>query len=256
MAIDRQLWQLDVSENFDKEYPCPRCAKGKVSRGIRPVTLVEPWHSLDEHSHEDWEPDWDQISFTTMLTCDDVSCGEVVAVSGRATNSYFERYTEDGEPIDQVYLTSLRPVSMYPAPPLFPISKTFPPKVQHELRLAFQLYWADRSASTSRLRTSLERVLDERGIPTLLLSKNGKGKAKRLTLFDRIERFEKKTEDADSTESMNALRVVGNLGTHGDEVTEGDYFDLLDVYEDALLDIYELKKIKLKAKKKSLLDLK
>lgn len=254
MAIDRQLWQISVSEDFDKAYPCPRCAKGLVTRGVFPVTLVEPQHSLDEHALEDWEPDWDTLSFTTMLTCGEVTCGEVVAVSGKASNEYYELYGDLGEPVEQGYVTVLRPVSMFPAPPLFPISKKYPPKVQQELKLAFQLYWADRSASTSRLRTSLERVLDDKGIPTLSPPTNGK--QKRLFLFDRIDLFEKATNDSDSAESMNALRVVGNIGTHGDEVMDGDYFDLLDVYEDALLDIYELKKAKLKAKKQALIDLK
>lgn len=55
---------------------------------------------------------------------------------------------------------------------------------------------------------------------------------------------------------MTAMRVVGNLGTHGDEVIEGDYFDLLDVFEDALAEIYEQKTAKLKAKKLALIALK
>ncbi len=45
---------------------------------------------------------------------------------------------------------------------------------------------------------------------------------------------------------------MGNLGTHGDEVKPGDYFDLLDVYEDALPEIYEQKTANPKAKKKAL----
>tara|TARA_R100000935_G_scaffold43359_1_gene65730 strand:+ start:5424 stop:5858 length:435 start_codon:yes stop_codon:yes gene_type:complete len=143
---------------------------------------------------------------------------------------------------------------MHPAPPLFPISKNIPKTVEVELKLAFQLFWADLSASTSRLRTSLERVLDEQGIPSFGQLKTGK--PKRLTLFDRIDSFEKKTQDAEIAESMTAMRIVGNLGTHGDEVVEGDYFDLLDVYEDALAEIYEKKSANLKAKKAALIALK
>ena len=254
MTIDRSIWQTQVDEEFRNSYPCPRCSKGRVRRGDNPVALTEPHHSQREHATDEWEPDWIRMSFTTMLTCDSVSCGEVVAVSGRAGVEGYEDYNEYGEPEGSGYSTWLKPVSMFPAPPLFPIAKNFPPKVQDELKLAFQLFWTDRSASTSRLRTSLERVLDEQGIATSAPDKFGK--PHRLSLFERIDLFDKASQDADTAESMTALRVVGNLGTHGDEVAQGDYFDLLDVFEDALAEIYEQKKAKLKAKKLSLIALK
>lgn len=254
MAIDRSIWRTHVDENFSNSYPCPRCNKGRVWRGDNPVVLIEPHHSSREHGTEEWEPDWIRKSFTTMLICDNATCGEVVAVSGRAGVEYFQYYGYDDELDQSGYNTWLQPVNMFPAPPLFPIAKKLPPEVKKELKLAFQLFWTDRSASTSRLRTSLERVLDEKGIATSAPDKNGK--PQRLTLFARIDLFEKATKDAEIAESMTAMRIVGNLGTHGDEVTEGDYFDLLDVFEDALAEIYEQKTAKLKAKKLALIALK
>lgn len=254
MTIDRSIWQRHVDKNFENSYPCPRCNKGRVRRGDNIVVLVEPHHSVREHKTDDWEPDWIRMSFTTMLNCDNASCGEVVAVSGRAGVEYYNHHGYDGEPEDSGYNTWLQPISMFPAPPLFPIAKNLPLKVKEELRLAFQLFWTDRSASTSRLRTSLERVLDAQGVAT---SKQEKiGKLRRLSLLERIDLFEESTKDADIVESMTAMRVVGNIGTHGDEVTEGDYFDLLDVYEDALAEIYDQKTAKLKAKKSALIALK
>ncbi|RYE50863.1 MAG: DUF4145 domain-containing protein [Hyphomicrobiales bacterium] len=254
MAVDRSLWSTRLALDFAGTYPCPRCAKGRVGRGSHEVVVLEPVHSARLHNDDEWDPDWVEEAFTAVLVCDNSACGEIVAVSGRAYVDQVEDYGPNGESWTRDYVTVLKPSSMFPAPPLFPISKQFPKTVQAELRLAFQLYWADLSASTSRLRTSLERVLDERGVPR---AANGDdGKLNRLSLFARIDRFEKNSEDSDSAESMNALRIVGNLGTHGDDVAEGDYFNLLDVYEDALLDIYEEKKRKLKAKKLSLIALK
>ena len=254
MAIDRSIWQRHVDEHFSNSYPCPRCNKGQVRRGDNQVVLVEPHHSKREHGSDDWDPDWIQMSFTTMLICDNTNCGEVVAVSGRAGVEHYSHYGYDGGPDESGYSTWLQPISMFPAPPLFPIAKTLPRKVKEELELAFQLFWTDRSASTSRLRTSLERVLDDQGVATSEPDKSGK--LRRLTLFERIDRFEKGSKDADIAESMTAMRIVGNLGTHGDEVVEGDYFDLLDVYEDALSEIYDQKSAKLKAKKAALIALK
>ncbi len=254
MAVDKTLWDRRVFATFEDGYPCPRCGKGRVRQGSNKIVIEEPQHSKNQHGSDEWEPHWVDEAFTVLLTCDNTVCGEIVAVNGRASEEPFDQYGPDDEPMGTQYATVFRPASLFPAPPLFPVSRKFPAKVQAELRLAFQLYWADLSASASRLRTSLERVLDDKGIPATGVDKAGK--PTRLTLFDRIDLFEKQEKDADSAESMNALRVVGNLGTHGDEVQLGDYFDLLEVYEDALLDIYEQKKANLKAKKAALMALK
>lgn len=217
------------------------------------MILREPKHSVNSHTDDDFEPEWVSEAFTTMLVCDNSVCGEIVAVSGRAGVEFLADYDQDGGANGE-WATVLYPASMYPAPPLFPISSKLPEPVKSELKLAFQLFWADRSASTSRLRTSLERLLDDRGIATTALDKHNK--SYRLTLAARIDLFEKANNDPDNAESMNALRVVGNLGTHGDQVNLGDYFDLLDVYEDALLEIYEQTSAVLKAKKAALIALK
>lgn len=253
MSIDRKIWLRRIDENFKASYPCPRCTQGRVRRGENPITLIEPHHSKREHALEEWDPSWIQMRFTTMLTCDNPTCGEVVAVSGYAGVDDYYDYDYDGNP-NLSYATWLQPLSMVPAPPLFPITKNVPREVRKELQLAFQLFWTDLSASTSRLRTSLERVLDDKGIAKSELDK--KGEMRRLQLVERIDRFKKASSDTDVVESMTAMRVVGNIGTHGDEVVEGDYFDLLEVYEDALAEIYEQKSAKLKAKKAALIDLK
>lgn len=254
MAIERSVWRTRIDESFKNTYPCPRCDKGRIARGNNPVILVEPRYSEREHILDEWEPDWIVLSFTTVLICDNKACGEVVSVSGRGGVEEYYLYGPYGEPEGSEVNTWLQPVSMFPAPPLFPIAKNLPQEVKKELKLAFQLYWSDRSASTSRLRTSLERILDDQGIAANKPDKAGG--LRRLTLFERIDIFEKEKNEVEIAESMNAMRIVGNLGTHGDEVTEGDYFDLIDVFEDAISEVYEHKTAKLKAKKKALLNLK
>jgi len=217
------------------------------------MTIVEPEHSKRNHADDDFEPDWVTSVFTVMLICDNSHCGEVVAVSGSASEEM--AYDEDdfGQPIGQHWETVFYPASMFPAPPLFNLVEQYPDAVKAELKLAFQLFWADLSASTSRLRTSLERVLDDRGIPVFKQAKNGK--QVRLFLNERIDVFEQITNDPDSAESMEALRVVGNLGTHGDQVKLQDYLNLLDVYEDALTEIYTQKRAAMKNKKLALIAL-
>lgn len=253
MTVDRSIWDRRIYESFANTYPCPRCSKGQVRRGDNPVTLIEPNHSRREHGNEDWDPDWIRMSFTTMLECSNAACGEIVSVSCHAAVDYYQHHGHDGEPEESGYHTLLRPVSMFPAPPLFKMPKNLPHIVKMEISLAFQLFWTDLSTSTSRIRTSLERVLDDKGIASSVNDK--RGCPKRLTLFQRLDLFEKAMQDSELAESLTAMRIVGNLGTHGDRVVEDDYFNLLDVYEDALSEIYESRKAKLSAKKKALIAL-
>lgn len=199
---------------------------------------------------DEWEPDWTDERFSAFLECDETTCGEMVVVSG--DTEVVPEPADDG--LGHVLVTVLRPQSMTPAPPLFPLGFTLPWKVSNELKLAFHLYWADRGSCVSRLRTSLEVLLDDKGIKRDGVS--AKSKPYLLGLAERIDLFEQKFGDADNAESMHALRIIGNLGTHGGDIDSESLFDAMDVYEDALLEIYEGKTAKLKAKKLKLKSIK
>ena len=253
MSVDRHIWSTGITEDNVPPYPCPRCRKGHLTFNPDSFSIVEPAHSLRQHSDDDFEPEWVEERFTMLLICSNITCGEVVAVAGTAGVFHLEYFDEHSGHHDGGYQRNLYPKSMYPAPPLFPISAKIPKTVQAQLKLAFQLFWTDLSASTSRLRTSLEFVLDDQEIPKV--TKNQNNEDVRLNLQARIDKYEAKYGNADNAESMKALRIVGNLGTHGDEVDRDRYFDLLDVYEVALLEIYEKTSEILKAKKVALIAL-
>ena len=245
MAVKRNLWSsytsLDGGPQFPK-YPCPSCTDGRLRLKDGSYVCHETDRSKRFHKLDDWEPEWTEERFIAFLVCDEASCGEMVVVAGD-TDVFPAHDDEWGHVLETV----LRPLSMLPPPPIFPISQALPESVKKELRLAFQLYWADRGACVSRLRTSLEAALDQKKIATQGVTK--KGKPYRLSLSERINLFEQQFGDADNAESMHALRTIGNLGTHGSGPDLEVLFDAMDVYEDALLEIYEGKTAKLKAKK-------
>lgn len=246
MAVKRKLWPRYVSVGTAPEfpkYPCPTCADGRLV--LKEGSYVCHETALSERVREkdnDWEPEWTEERFSAFLECDEKACGEMVVVSG--DTAVVPAWDDD---YGQVLASVVKPRSMTPAPPLFVLPPSLPKKVVSQLQLAFALYWADRGACVSRLRTSLEAVLDDKGIATTGLDK--KNKPYRLSLSQRIELFEKKFGEPDNAESMHALRVIGNLGTHGDEPDGDVLFDAIDVYEDALLEVYEGKTAKLKATK-------
>lgn len=244
MPVKRNLWEQ--SYQVAAHYPCPRCSEGVVIPLKETESVKEPAWSEDFFTDPDWDPDWVTKRFVELLKCNKPKCGEFVAVSGEtfALHAYDE---EEGN----VFFEMKRPRSMFPAPPLFPLSASIPDNIKDQIKLAFQLYWSDLSACASRLRASLELVLDEQKVAKK--KKTKKGDFVFLNLSDRIKAYELSAGDTDGAESMNALRVIGNLGTHENSVSTEALFDALDVYEDALLEIYEQKTLKLKAKKAKLI---
>ncbi len=244
MAINRALWNPLFSREAFPRLPCPRCATGRVILDKDSLTVSEPKYSKSMHSHDAWEPDWTIERFSGRMVCEEGACGEIVFMSGdtEVVEVYIEEDGYEGPGLAE----ALRPRSIFPGSPLFPIPTTMPSDASQELKLAFQLYWTDLSASLGRLRTSIERMLDDQGVVTSGLDKNGK--VFTLNLFQRISAFQKMATGADAALSLQSLRNVGNIGTHGGEIDAEVLFDAMDVYEDVLLGIYEKKSILAKAK--------
>ncbi|HEY0597606.1 DUF4145 domain-containing protein [Sphingopyxis sp.] len=245
MTINRDTWHLLVPKNTTFGLPCPTCANGKLRVAPGGLSLFEPRHSADYHDNESWEPDNVSERWSARLVCDEIPCGEIVHLIGDMEVVEVEVDDDDGQIYRGARQEVLRIRSAFPAPPLFRISKNFPPRVRRELELAFRLYWMDASACVARLRTTVEAMLDHQKVPKEKLDKNGK--MRRMDLVQRIKAF---TAGAAHSDQLDGLRNIGNLGTHGgDDVDYGDLLDALDVLEFALSGIYDSKSINAKAAK-------
>lgn len=245
MTINRALWYRLFDQKSFPGLPCPKCATGKLKLRQGTFSNTEPAYSQALHSHSDFEPEWIDSRWVAQLSCDETVCGEIVTLAGDTETVEFE-IDEDGFH-GWAQEEALRPRSVFPAPPLFRIPTDVPSKVAEQLRLAFQLYWTDLPSCVARLRTSIEVMLDQQGVPKTKMSTSSK--PSRMTLHDRIKAFELQSTGVDAADALQALRNVGNLGTHGSHITQETVFDAVDVLEDALLGVYEKKSIKAKAKK-------
>lgn len=241
MPIDVKLW----SESFSQlpSWPCPHCKTGKLILEKESLKMTEPAFSKAWHNHPAYEFDWAVERFVATMKCSDHECGEVVRVLGDAPldEDYDEEKNELG--VSQ----SLRPRAIYPAPPIITVPNETPPAVLAPLELAFQLYWTDIGASANRIRTSVERLLDNLKIPKS--EKTAKNKRRRLTLAERINLFEvKHTAYGDF---LHALRNVGNVGTHASADRQA-ILGAFEIYEESLAQLYGMKNKKLKALAKKL----
>lgn len=90
-----------------------------------------------------------------FLRCKAIGCGEIVTVSGET--SVEPQYDDDG---DWGYVGMLRPRSMYPAPNIIKVPEETRHPVLTELSHAYQLFWADYDSCATKIRTSVERLMD------------------------------------------------------------------------------------------------
>jgi hypothetical protein len=130
-------------------------------------------------------------------------CGEVVVVSGTIETEEQVIYEEEGAVTD--FIEYFCPKSMYPPPPVIPISGNLSTKCRNDLLAAFSLLWVDTAACANRQRVMVEHLLDQLGIPR-------KVDGKPPGLNSRIEKLSE--EHPRYGGILDALKEVGNAGSH------------------------------------------
>lgn len=242
LAVSARKYFSDVP---DFEYLCPQCGVGLLVPDQTTFKSTEPVYSKNAHSLEEWDPGWITYRFTVTCVCTKKDCGELAFVSG--TGSVDQRYGDDGNP---EYFDHYSIKSFYPTPRLCHIPPTTPPKVEEFLEKSFLLYWVDTAAAANALRASLEALLDELKIPSH--KKNTGGETMYIALHNRLELWA--ASDKDHAELCFALKEVGNLGSHGDQVKSKHYFGSLEIYSHILKELFENNAAKMKELAQSIRD--
>ncbi len=246
MPVDRNNWTELFERNRFPSFPCPHCDRGRVILDKETLKVEEPQFSVDAHQHEDWDPSWDLERFSLYLRCSESSCGEIVIVSGETTitDTYDDEY---GWGVS----SALKPQAFFPAPPIIKIPRDTSRNVRMRIETAFALFWMDVGASANSLRASVEILLDDLNVPKTTISKKT-GETVDLDLNGRIQFYEKNAPD--HGETFHALRMVGNLGSHGMSLTREAILDAFEIYEDALDEIVGSRKAYLASIKKKIID--
>lgn len=199
-----------------------------------------------DQNPDDWEHEFATERWSASMRYDEAACAEVVHMIGDIEVVETDVPLPGGDST-WGYQDVLRIQAVFPVPPLFRLSDKVPKAVKKQLELAFRMYWTDVSGCVTRLRTAVERLLDEQGVPKERLLTQGKnaGNMHRMDLHDRIDSF---TSGSAHKSQLRGLRHIGNFGTHGaDDVEDSDLFDAIDVLGFALTGIYDTKTIDAKA---------
>src|SRR5262245_58690417 len=159
MTVNIAHWRETFSQRELPPFRCPTCHQGTLVEVKDSGKLIQSKLSKRTRSHEDWDPSWVEERFSLLLECSVGICGELVVVSGDTVVD-----EEENEEFGRVWMSQLRPRSIFPAPYIIELPKEIPDSVRQELEQAFALFWRDLNASANRLRTTLERGLDEAGV--------------------------------------------------------------------------------------------
>jgi hypothetical protein len=211
-------------------FKCPHCNEGRLSFVKDALTVCTPQYIVTASKDPEWEHDWTVERFSAKLICDKTGCGEIVFVIGdTVTEQYY-----DEELNSWSYGEMLQPKSFFPAPPIIEIPENVPEKVRDEIKRATHLFWVDFNSSANRVRVSVENLLNHYDIVRTGIDKNGK--EYKLDLNARIAVYEQTNPDHANT--LTALRMIGNLGSHGVSVSREALLDSLRIYENALMELF------------------
>ena len=245
----RREW---LSERFSPhkfpDWPCPRCARGRLRRpqGETHALLALPsrlalrsegqtWleSQPDIHWGRENELDGDGAWAIYELVCTELECrtGAVVVGVLLEENAW--------DPADVPLRThaepawgSFIPMFVDPCPDFVPLPLGAPRSFAIAMRRSFRLFWADRASSATFVRIAVEHLLDGWQVP-----RSGT-EGGSIRLHNRLAHH-LTAPLRPHQEKLLAVKVLGNDGAH--EVGAVSWIDLVkayDVVQEVLLDLY------------------
>lgn len=218
MKYINHRFTVKVFENqFPKEYRCSRCSDGVLEFVSDEFHKHETLDSTKWRLDADWEPEWIEYLFTGTLRCQ--SCSEIYVVSG--TGTVEEDWDEEE---GRVHYDVFFPKFFMPAIHIFSLPKQTPVEVANIIEMSFSLAWSDYSAAGNKLRVALELIVSE------LVPDSNQSLGRKIN--------EIPEEKSDIRDMLNAIKWLGNQGTHESKLKECDLAFSFKVIEKLLYKLY------------------
>lgn len=222
MSIDRKNWTKPFQQNALPLWICPRCKQNAlflVQNTFNSFLIAE---SKLCRSHHWYEPDHDSYRFSALLECSNKSCGEQVICTGEGFVDFDHYYDENGA-TQTSYEIYYKPKYFNPSLDVFVLPENTPPLLASAIRKSFELFFTDSEASLNQLRSSVEVLLNELGVDQL--DKTGKP----LRLHNRLDKLT--GMHSKYQKQLEAIKWLGNAGSHNSESEKLTIDDVLDGYE-------------------------
>ena len=237
---NRKRWKVDRITKVSKpNWLCPTCGIGELLFG-------EKWARREKNSFTKMEdadyfsqvPD-DQVEhFAAIIECSNPDCKEAVSFCG------WVEYVREDDWSDKTYRI-YHPKFFYPALAIFKVSSNCPAPIKKQIEKSFSHYFNDSSACANSIRTALEQIMDEQGVPKTFINK--KHKRENYTLHKRIEEFGK--TNSELKPFLLAAKWTGNAGSHVADISKDSLLDGYELLEHCIYELYE-KNVMMKALKK------
>lgn len=216
----------------ESHWPPLRC--GTCGRGRLTVEGDERTSQSGEserlRDHEGWDPDWLSGAFSATLHCSEPGCGD----RSECVGDWRVDYASPNEHGD-TYASHFKIRAVWPAPALIDLPAETPDLVQDLVRSAAAMLWLDPSSAANRLRTSIEHLLTAQKVQRQRRVPNKK--LYRLRLHERIDLFRAKHPDA--AEQLEAVKWIGNEGSHDEGLTVEQVLAGAEHLEHALKLLYD-----------------
>lgn len=141
-----------------------------------------------------------------------------------------EHYEDWGPVYDNYYRLQMT----VPPLPIMQTPERCPELVKDAVANAARVIWVDPSAAANRLRIAIEQLLDAKRIPR---STRVGVKLAPLKLHGRIERL--RATHPSVAELLEAVKWIGNQGSHEDSLGVADVLEGAQLFEHALAQMYD-----------------
>jgi hypothetical protein len=231
--MDRVFLKAHFTEASPPDWNCPTCRKGLLRIKQGTLHSAEIRSSREAHDHEAWEPEWVREKYSCLLECNNESCKDIVASSGRGSVDHDVTFGRDGEP-EYEYTRFFKPLFFDPPLRLFDVPSTAPDEVQHELEQSFAQFFASPSAALNFARSAVEALVTHLGVKRFFVQK---GKRRPLSLHARIELLP--AQYGHVKDLLLAIKWLGNAGSHpGSEISADDVLDAYELIHHVLGEIF------------------
>lgn len=242
MDDERRLTLLQLSRPLTKSnWPLFKCVSCKIgAQKLVKIEATESTESSKTHKHEDWEPEWISGNFKAETNCH--SCKQIVYIVGIYN---LREYYPDYDPVAQItdpdyhhgpeYEDVHEIKYMVPAIELLRLPKKCPDNIKSYIESAAEVIFCSPGLAANKLRSSIDALLTAEKIPRYRINK--KSKRERLTTHDRIVMYRRKNADVGNL--LEAVKWIGNGGSHESKLSFDDVVSGLEIYGLALNLLYE-----------------
>ncbi len=216
--------------------PCPDCGEGflRPEGDLMKVRDPESEQLLARiEAHLDGAGELKGTCAGTFR-CTDSDCGGAVLISG----DWSYDIDTDPDSYGTRWADYIRVRYVSPALPIFtPPAKT-PKKVTAAITAASELLWINPNSAANHLRQAIEELLTHKRVKRTETTRNNK--RRRLSAHDRIELYRAADPaNADIADTLEAVKWIGNAGSHEATLTIAEVLEGAELLEHALKELYD-----------------